>query len=198
MAFTYFFRDMNVLNLIEQYVIPQLKGRMFLNIWDAGCATGEEPYSLAIIFRENMGQFLFRNVRIHASDINEQFGKQIRNGVYHFEQIRRIPAPIQKRYFVPAAEAGEFFLDQSLRKVVSFYQHDLTSLEPIRGEFGLILCKNVLMHVRAEQRVGIVRMFHKALCPGGFFATEQTQKLPEEADGWFRQLTPNAQVFERV
>lgn len=59
MAFTYFFRDMHTLNLIEQHVLPTLKTRRYLDIWDAGCAHGPEPYTLARLLHENMGSFCF-------------------------------------------------------------------------------------------------------------------------------------------
>ncbi|MBW2018210.1 MAG: chemotaxis protein CheR, partial [Deltaproteobacteria bacterium] len=61
MAFTYFFRDLQTLECIRDYVLPFLRSRRYIRIWDAGCAMGPEPYSLAIIFRENMGA-TFRNV----------------------------------------------------------------------------------------------------------------------------------------
>ena len=71
MAFTYFFRDQEILDLVVRWALPDLRTRMYLNIWDAGCAMGPEPYSLAMLLRENMGQFYFRNVRIFASDIDD-------------------------------------------------------------------------------------------------------------------------------
>jgi len=65
MAFTYFSRDMQTLEAVVEYALPVLKGHRYIHIWDAGCAHGPEPYSLAMLIRENMGRFLFRNVRIH-------------------------------------------------------------------------------------------------------------------------------------
>lgn len=198
MAFTFFFRDFHTLKLIEQHVIPQLKTKRYLNIWDAGCAHGPEPYSLAILLRENMGQFLFRNVRIVASDLNGQFGETIREGVYPEEQTKRIPEEILAKYFEPADEPGDFRVIESIRRSVSFQENDLTKLCPVGGEFGLIVCKNVLLHLSPEQRVSVLRMFRDSLSEDGFLATEQTQKLPEEARNWFRQVAPNGQVFQRA
>ena len=68
MAFTYFFRDMHTLEMIRDHVIPMLRIKRHIKIWDAGCAMGHEPYSLAIMMRENMGNMIFRNVRIYATD----------------------------------------------------------------------------------------------------------------------------------
>ncbi|MDN5309525.1 MAG: chemotaxis protein methyltransferase CheR [Methanolobus sp.] len=103
MVFTYFFRDMQTLEMIRDYVIPNLRTRRYIHIWDAGCAMGQEPYSLAITLRENMGM-IFRNVRIHATDIDNSnlFSNIIERGTYPLEQVQRIPGPIFEKYFSPA------------------------------------------------------------------------------------------------
>jgi len=198
MAFTFFFRDMHTLNLIKEHVLPHLKTRRYLDIWDAGCAHGPEPYSLAIMLHENMGRFMFRNVRIFATDINGQFGDVIRRGVYPEEQVKRIPPEILYKYFSPADEPGHFVIAEPIRNSVTFQQHDLTSLNPIRSGFGLIVCKNVILHLTRKERVDVIKMFHSALSIGGFLATEQTQKMPDELKSMFRQVAPDAQVFQKI
>jgi len=198
MAFTFFFRDMHTLKLIEQHVFPALKTRQYLDIWDAGCAHGPEPYSLAILLHENMGKFMFRNVRIFATDLDDQFGDVINKGVYPEEQVKRIPADMLHKHFSPADEPGHFVLAEPIRKSVRFQHHDLTSLNPIRDGFGLVVCKNVLLHLSQKERVNVIRMFHNALSPGGYLATEQTQKMPDELQGMFRQVTSDAQVFKKT
>ena len=198
MAFTYFFRDMHTLKLIEEHALPNLKARQHLDIWDAGCAHGPEPYTLAIVLHENMGKFMFRNVRIYASDLNEQFGEVISKGVYPEEQVKRIPPEIFERYFTPSDDPGNSVIAEPIRRSVTFQQHNLTSLRPIKDGLCLILCKKVLLHLTQEERVNVIRMFHGALSPGGYLATEQTQKMPEEMQGMFRQVKPDAQLFQKV
>jgi chemotaxis protein methyltransferase CheR len=198
MAFTFFFRDMQTLKLIEEFVLPSLKTRMYLDIWDAGCAHGPEPYSLAMILHENMGKFLFRNVRIFATDINEEFGDVVRKGVYPEDQLKRIAPEIFEKHFSPAADPGHFIISESIRKSVTFQRHDLTSLSPVRSGLGLIVCKNVLLHLSPEDRVKVFQMFHGALSPGGFLATEHTQKMPDELQSAFRQVRRDAQVFQKA
>ena len=82
---------MDTLRAVERHAIPQLKGRRYINVWDAGCAMGPEPYSLAIIFRENMGPFLFRNLKIYASDVDgsRRFGDIIAEGTYPCDRAAR-------------------------------------------------------------------------------------------------------------
>jgi len=167
-------------------------------VWDAGCATGAEPYTLAMILRENMGQFLFRNVRILATDLNGQFREIIAKGQYPLEQVKRIPSGLFEKYFNPGDEPETFTLTESLRRSIKFQEHDLTSLQPIRSGFGLVVCKNVLLHLNPKQRVEVLRMFHEVLLEGGFLATEPTQKMPVEAQDWFRPVCSSGAVYKRV
>lgn len=200
MAFTFFFRDKQTLDLTIQYTLPFLKRRRYINVWDAGCAMGPEPYSFAILLRENMGPFLFRNVRIFASDIDEsdRFGEIIKNGVYSDEQIKRIPQDIITRYFTPNGSPDHFQISSEILKAVQFYKHDLLSLKPIREEFGLIICKNVLLHFQANERIKVIEMFHHSLSDDGFLVMEQTQKMPPEVQNLFSRVTDSGQIFQKV
>lgn len=80
---------------------------------------------------------------------------------------------------------------------MTFLKHNLLSLEPQRKEFGLILCKNVLLHFGETQRIDVLKMFHDALIDGGFLVMEQTQKLPAEVSHLFEPIVSNAQLFKK-
>ncbi len=200
MAFTYFFRDMQTLEMIRDYALPALRTKRYINVWDAGCAMGPEPYSLAIILRENMGNMIFRNVKIYATDIDGSnlFQKIIESGEYPREQLDRIPSDIFNRYFARVGETDNYRISQDLIKCMNYKKHDLLSLQPVKSDFSLILCKNVLLHFNHEERVNVIKMFHENLLEGGYFVTEQTQKMPAELDGYFEQVVPNAQVFRKM
>ena len=200
MAFTYFFRDMQTLEAIRDYVIPDLRTRRYINIWDAGCAMGPEPYSIAIIIRENMGNMLFRNVKIYATDIDGSnlFEKIISDGVYPREQVQRIPKDIFIRYFAPADRPEHFRIAEEIRKCIEYQRQDLLALKPVRTSFGLIVCKNVLLHFKEEERIDVIKMYYNALAEGGFFVTEQTQKMPEKLKDLFKPVVSNVQLFRKV
>lgn len=200
MAFTYFFRDMQTLETIRNNVIPSLRSRRYIHVWDAGSAMGPEPYSLAITFRENMGPMTFRNVKIHATDIDGSnlFGKIIADGVYPLKQLKRIPGDIFTKYFEPYDRTEQFRITEEIRKSVTYQKHDLLSLTPIRGELGLIVCKNVLLHFNEKERINVIKMFHKALGKDGYFVTEQTQKMPDTAKTMFEPVVSNAQLFRKI
>jgi chemotaxis protein methyltransferase CheR len=199
-AFTYFFRDLHTLRLIEEHVIPALRTRRYMDVWDAGCAMGPEPYSIAILFRENVGGFQYRNLRLLATDIDESghFGEIITQGVYPDEQLERIPADIRGRYFEDGPDPKTQRVVEEVRSRVTFQWHDLLSLEPPGSGFGLVVCKNVLLHFREEQRHAVISMFHDALADGGFLAMEQTQKLPEILASRFEQVSADAQLYRKV
>jgi len=200
MAFTYFFRDGHTLDILTRHVVSSAAGRSSIRIWDAGCAMGPEPYSLAIMFAENMGHFAFKNLRIYATDVDGSnlFGEIISQGIYPEEQLKRIPRHLFKKYFHPAEKSGEFRIDHTIRSHVQYQKHDLLSLQPVADNFILVVCKNVLLHFTEEQRQAVIRMFHQTLQPGGFLAMEQTQKLCQQVANLFEQVTTDAQLFRKV
>ncbi|MBT0662673.1 chemotaxis protein CheR [Geobacter pelophilus] len=201
MAFTFFFRDIHTIEHIVRHVVPFASGRSVVKVWDAGCAMGPEPYTLAIVFAENMGKFAYKNLKIDATDIDGSnlFGPIIAEGVYPFEEIQRIPADLLEKYFKPADnKPGHFKIDEAVRTRLTFQKHDLLTLKPIGDNFSLIMCKNVLLHFSQEQRIEVIKMFHSALVPGGFFASEQTQKMPKEVAHLFEQVTPDAQLYRKL
>jgi len=200
MAFTYFFRDLQTIELAVKHLIPNIIGRNRIRIWNAGCAMGPEPYTLAIMLSENMGNFAFKNIHIDATDIDESnlFGPIISEGIYMEEEVKRIPKNIFEKYFSPVNGGDRFQIDYNLRCRVSYQKHDLLFFKPIGDNFSFVMCKNVLLHFTYEQRVDVIRMFHGALLPGGLLAMEQTQKMPEELTDYFKRLTNDGQVFSKI
>ena len=200
MAFTYFFRDMQTLDMIRDYVIPEMRSRRYIHIWDAGCAMGPEPYSLAIVLREHMGPMIFRNVQIAATDIDGSnlFGKIIEDGVYQWDQVGRIPKEIMNTYFTPTGPTGEYKIIDEIRKSVKYQQHNLLSFKSVQKDAMLIVCKNVLLHFTEQERAKVVKMYYDSLVDGGFFVTEQTQKMPKEVENLFEPVVANARVYRKV
>lgn len=200
MAFTFFFRDLPALHAVRDYVIPEFRKNRYINVWDAGCAMGPEPYSVAIIFKEALGYYEFKRLQIYATDLDEEsneFGKILLEGTYPEETIKRIPKDILRKYFSPNNKPGYFKIADEIMHCVSFQKHDLRTLQPIRGYFCLIVCKNVLLHLSESERINVIRMYHKSLVSGGFFVTEQTQKMPKETEHLFKHMTPNVQIFQK-
>ncbi len=200
MAFTYFFRDKQTLDTIKDYALPYLKTRQHIKIWDAGCAMGPEPYSLAIILRENMGNMYFRNVEIISTDIDGSnlFEKIIVDGSYPRTDVQRIPEGILTKYFIPNNDKTSYTILPEIRNSIRFIKHDLLTLVPVKKNVGLIVCKNVLLHFTQEDRIKVIRMFYDSLSDGGFLAMEQTQKLPDQVKDLFESVVSNAQLFRKI
>ena len=200
MAFTFFWRDEHVLARAVQFVAPILGGRNRPRIWDAGCAMGQEPYTLCMMLADSLGRFAFNNLTIHATDMDDQdtFGPIVTAGVYAKGELERMPRAAREAYFEPAETAEHLRVVDRIRSRLQFQKHDLLSYREIGQNFSFVLCKNVLLHFQAAERVEVVRMFHRALVPGGLFATEQTQKMPADVTPLFEQLVPDAQLFRKV
>jgi len=200
MGFSFFFRDVAEMDLILQYALPELMNNTRINIWSAGCSAGQEPYTLAIKLRENMGYFSFKKVKIYATDIdntNEDFGTVIRNGCYQRDNVIRIPPEILSKYFTPLHDGCEFQIIDEIKNVIEYQKHDLLSYQEIRSAINVIMCKNVLLHLHEEQRIEVIKMFYRALADKGFFIMERTQEMPAAVNHLFERVTNSEQFFRK-
>jgi chemotaxis protein methyltransferase CheR len=147
-----------------------------------------------------MGRFGFENLRIDATDVENtgQFARMIEEGEYPGEELSRLPDGILEKYFEPHGKPDHFRVIDKIRRRVAFQQHDLLSLKEIGHGFSFVLCKNVLLHFQAAERIEVLRMFHRALAPGAFLATEQTQEMPAELAGLFERVIPDGPLFRRL
>jgi chemotaxis protein methyltransferase CheR len=198
MAFTFFFRDSETLELAIEQMLPAVQGRDSIDIWDAGCAHGPEPYTLAILLREKMPEHLFRKVHIYATDVDYGFAAQVTEGSFKESELRRLPPGFFEKYFQPFGDSGRYGLIEEIRSKISFSQHDLLSFKPFGKRLALIVCKNVLLHFNEEQRCKVLRMFHEALRFDGLVVTEHTQKMPASLGDMFRQMVCHAQIYAKV
>jgi chemotaxis protein methyltransferase CheR len=189
-----------VLERVVEHSLPIMAGRNHPRIWDAGVAMGQEPYTVSIMFAERMGHFAFNNLRIDATDVEStgQFAQIIEAGLYPQEELSRLPEGILKKYFEANGKPGHFRVIDKVRQRVSFQWHDLLSCQEIGHDYSLILCKNVLLHFQPPERIEVLKMFHRALVPGGLFATEQTQEMPRELASLFERVIPDGQLFRKV
>ncbi len=198
MAFTFFFRDLPVLEYAVEQTIKITMGRMRIKVWDAGCALGQEPYTLAILFAERLGA-TYNNLYLHATDYDSEnnFGDIVKKATYKYEELQRIPADIFKKYF-DALGNDLYRVNEKIRSRLFFQYHDLLSLKPIGSDYALVVCKNVLLHFQYNERIEVIKMYHQALCPGGYLALENTQKMPVEITHLFEQAVSDAQLYKKL
>ncbi|KAA9153895.1 PAS domain S-box protein [Amycolatopsis acidicola] len=166
---TSFFRDDDAWDYLRSDVIPMLLAEHSpedqLRIWSAGCASGEEAYSLAIAFAEAMGLEQFRQrVKIYATDVDEEALVQARAATYGERELAGVPEEYLDRYFEPQGSRHVFHKD--LRRSVIFGRNDLVQDAPI-SRIDLLVCRNTLMYFTAESQASILRKLHFALVPRG-------------------------------
>jgi chemotaxis protein methyltransferase CheR len=171
---TYMFREFDQLRAFSDHALPEVletkkkKGDNRLRIWSAGCSTGEEPYTLAIILREVLHDTAAWNVEITATDIDENALARVRQGFYDQRSIRHVPAEYMDRHF--RREDGHFRLRPETREMVVVEHLNLYDRTAMRAykRFDFIFCRNVLIYFSDETRKAVVDYFYTALNMGGF------------------------------
>lgn len=164
------FRDPLFFMAIREQVVPHLKTYPFVKIWHAGCATGEEVYSMAILLLE---EGLQGRYRIYATDINEDVLDRAREGIYPLQDMKRFIENYQKGggrqdfadYYT--ARYDHAILMPSLKKDIVFAAHNL-AVDAEFGEMNMVFCRNVLIYFKARLKERVLELFDQALLPGGF------------------------------
>jgi chemotaxis protein methyltransferase CheR len=202
MAYTSFFRDPDALDAIVHIALPALSRRQEIKVWDAGCATGEEPYTLAILFASKMRSLAFRNLDILATDHEEssfpQFEEHIRRGEYSRKDIFWVPQAFRDLHFMPTEDPEKFCLTREIKEKVRFIKHDLLTYAAPEGGKSLVVCKNVIMHFKIEEQIKVLEMFHASLEADGYLAMDGYQQLPEELSDRFLRVESKLPLYKKT
>lgn len=186
---TYFFRDRSCMEALEQQVLPALiaarrsAGFLRLRCWSAGCATGAEPYSLAILLNQLLPDRLQWAITILATDINPAALESAQLGLYRNWDLRETPQEIRDRHFHRRGK-DTFELDPSIRQMVTFSPLNLAkdnfpSLMTNTGAMDLIICRNVLMYFTREVQRATVARLHEALVTDGWLIVSPAETSTE-------------------
>ncbi len=199
MAFSFFFRDYFILERLADLLSKDFISNPEIKIWGAGCALGQEPFTLAILLSEKLGYFTFKRVKIVATDIDElgEYEKTITKGEYPYQDLVRIPNEYFQKYFQKVDENRYKIIDEILKRVI-FRKHNLLDYNPIDTGFASIVCKNVLLHFSPDERMRVLQMFYDSLLPEGYLAMEQTQKIPNELTKLFRLVSNDVNIYQKV
>ena len=195
---TSFFRDPAAWDYLAEDVIPSVVSRKApgepIRIWSAGCASGQEAYTIAMILADALGGpgNVRQHVKIYATDIDDDALAQARQGVYSQKDVADIPEALLKRYFEPI---GDQFLFDGLRRSVIFGRHDLTKDAPI-GRLDLLVCRNTLMYFNAEVQTRILNLFHFALEDSGYLFLGKAEMLLSHGR-LFTPLSMKNRVFRK-
>jgi len=190
---TYFFRELPGLMLLIEQVLPRLQSEsdFELNLWSAGCSTGEEPYSLAILLKEHAGSMNNLKINILATDINKSALEKASAGLYSPWSFRGVSASIKSRYFTPYGKLLK--LNKEIAEMVTFRSLNLAAdAFPIpsgKNQFwDMIFCRNVLMYMPVARIEEIALKFGQALKTGGWLVTSQVELNDQYFSNFQREL----------
>ncbi|MEU5880770.1 CheR family methyltransferase [Spirillospora sp. NPDC047279] len=196
---TGFFRDPPAWDALRETVLPQMlaskEPSRTVRVWSAGCATGEEAYTLAMVLAEELGEDQFRErVKIYATDLDEDALHQARAGSYTERQVAGIPEELRRTYFEQTGSRFSFRRD--LRRQVIFGRNDLTRDAPI-SRVDLLVARNTLMYFNAETQTGVIRRFHFALTDPGFLFLGKAEMLLNHGDR-FEPVDLRKRLFRKI
>jgi two-component system CheB/CheR fusion protein len=176
---TNFFRDVEAWNGLAEDVIPRLveeaSESRSLRVWSAGCSSGEEPYSIAMLLAEHLGDAADDyTVKIYGTDVDEEALTVARQAVYRTEQLKDVPDRLIDRYFI--REGQMYRLRRDIRRWCIFGSHNLTQAPPL-SHVDLLVCRNVLIYFTSELQDRILARFHYAIRDGGFLFLGRSESL---------------------
>ena len=196
---TEFFRDPDLFRYLQEVVVPELitsarTHEQTIRCWSAGCATGEEAYSLAILLAEALGEDLDAfSVRLFATDADPDAVAFARQGSYPERALAKLPEELVERYFT--YEQDRFVVTKRLRTITVFGQHDLAQRAPF-PRMDLVLCRNVLIYFTAELQQRTLRLFTYALRDGGIMVLGKSES-PGSLAPYFQQQHKQLKVYRR-
>lgn len=200
---TYFFRELGQLRALVDEILPETLmrrdargGARPVHVWSAGCSSGEEPYTIAMLALE-AGLEPGRELRIYASDIAPSVLTRARRGVYRASAFRETPAALRDKYFVE--KDGAWRIRDDVKKHVDFVHLNL--LDPARiallGRMDVILCRNVLIYFDAATKKRVVETFYDRLTPGGHLLLGHAESLISLSSAFALHHLKNDLVYRR-
>lgn len=197
---TYFFREQNQLKAFSEEILDELnkknKDTRTLRIWSAGCSTGEEPYTIAMLINER-GDFNGWDIEIYGSDINQRVLQAARKGVYRKNSFRSTEPSIIKKYFIE--EDGFFRILDNIKKNVNFSYLNL--LDPFRmrflGKVDAIFCRNVLIYFDNESRKKVINNYYDRLVDEGYLLLGHAESLMNISTAFTLKHLKNDMVYQK-
>lgn len=198
---TEMFRDPSFFKLLREIVIFELKKQPFIKVWHAGCSSGEEIYSTAILLKENG---MYESSLIYATDTNELVLDKAKSGIFPIEKMKDFTVNYRKAgglasfadYYT--ARYDNAIMDNSLKKNIVFSNHNLVT-DSVFGEMDLIMCRNVLIYFNRELQDRVFRLFRDSLRPGGFLClgSKETVRFSSLSEN-FENAIENEKIYRRI
>jgi chemotaxis methyl-accepting protein methylase len=196
---TRFFRDKKVFDLLEDSILPtevEHKGAGDFKIWSIGCANGEEPYSLSMLWKEKFEKkFPPMRLTILATDINENLLKRAREGKYKKSSLKEVPEEILRRFF--KIDNGFYILDRSVRESVEFKKHDIIHEKPFSG-MDVLFCRNLAFtYFLKECQIDLLKEIAASLKENGYLIIGREESLPLTYPTLFVPIFPTEKIYQK-
>ena len=198
---TEMFRDPSFFKALREIVISELKKQPFIKVWHAGCSSGEEIYSTAILLKENG---MYESSLIYATDTNEMVLDKAKSGIFPIEKMKDFTVNYRKAGGIASfadyytARYDNAIMDNSLKKNIVFSNHNLVT-DSAFGEMDLIMCRNVLIYFNRDLQDRVFRLFMDSLRPGGFLClgSKETVRF-SSLSGNFENVIEKERVYRRI
>jgi len=193
-----FFRDKEVFDALRRSIVPDLlkQDRGELRIWSVGCASGEEPYTIALLWREEFEQISPQvRLSILATDIDENLLERAKEGTYKNSSLKEVPEGTVGNFF---RKAGEFYiLDQAIREGIEFKKHDILREEPFLG-MDIVLCRNLAFtYFSKESQIKVLRKIVTSLKEKRYLVIGKDENLPLAYPTLFVPAFPNEKIYQK-
>ncbi len=197
--FTYFYREEHHFDFLKNIALPEILPRVrdnSLGIWSAGCSSGEEPFTIAMLLDDYFGgNKRGMDTRVLATDISDRVLRIAQQGVYPEERMTKIPPTWKGKYFVHK-EGPDYEVKPAIKKEVIYRKFNL--MEPefrFKQKFHVIFCRNVMIYFDNETRQALTKRFYDALLPGGYFFIGLSETLGKSYNG-FKYVQPS--IYQKV
>jgi len=204
-----FFRNPLTFEYLAQEILPDLivakqrRGDLCLRVWSAGCAEGEEPYSVAILIDQLLKQEEAEfQVNIFATDINERAIQRARVGEYALESLKQIQLGLFQAYFTE--HSSIYRISSAVKQLVQFSHYDLlhplsnAPSESVFGDFDIVLCRNVLIYLESQAQDTVLRKLHRSLADRGYLILGEAETPSLGNSGHFSPINDECHIFQKT
>ena len=198
-----FFRDREPFRVLRDKVFPALiaektaAGRRTLRVWSAGCACGEEIYSVSMILNDLLGKdYDSFSLRLYATDIDDACMARAKEGMYETASLKNVDKKYADRFTTPAPD-GRIAVADAVKRNVTFRHYDLIAGGAFGSYFDLILCRNVMIYFSEQQKKKLFEAFYGALNPGGYLVIGKTETLVGESRSAFLPVNRLERIYRK-
>lgn len=198
---TEFFRDRDVFDTFAEYIIPDLlagiENRSEIRIWSAGCATGEEAYTIAILLYEALKELDSVTFKVIGTDISAKAINAAKQGKYQSPTLKNLPKQFFTKYFCPSSDGRYHQICDEIRNVVNFYVGDLTKFQP-PSYLDAIFCRNVLIYIEKGMQHDLLTKFYHSLRKPGFLILGKAEAIIGKPSELFEPIMTKDRIYRRL